>query len=104
MSALPNTHCSKIGVASEGSFGQTPMLAFLLGTQKFLLWIDDELSIEVTGIVSGPAQSIHREVKTVKELLNFAIEAKFPEHHLVLRPEHQGHQQNYYGALQACPS
>ena len=104
MSALPNTHCSKIGIDSEGSFGPDPYAGFFTWNTEILLRIDDELSIEVTGIASGPAQSIHREVKTVKELLNFAIEAKFPEHHLVLRPEHQGHQQNYYGALQACPS
>lgn len=94
----------RIGIASEGSFGPDPYAGFFTWNTEILLWIDDELSIEVTGIASGPAQSIHREVKTVKELLNFAIDAKFPEHHLVLRPEHQGHQQNYYGALQACPS
>jgi hypothetical protein len=34
-------------------------------------------------------------LKTVKELLDFAVEAKFPEHHLVLRPEHQDHPQIY---------
>ena len=85
----------RIGIASEGSFGPDPYAGFFTWNTEILLWIDDELSIEVTGIASGPAQSAHREVKTVKELLNFAIDAKFPEHYLLLRPKHQGHQQVY---------
>ena len=84
-----------IGLASEGSFGPDPYAGFFIWNTEILLWIDDELGIEVTGIANGPAQSIHREVRTVKELLDFATEAKFPKHHLVLRPEHQGHHQIY---------
>lgn len=84
-----------IGIASEGSFGPDPYAGFFTWNTEILLWVDDELGIEVTGIANGPAQSIHREVKTVKELLGFAREAKFPEHHLVLRPEHQDHPHIY---------
>ena len=84
-----------IGIASEGSFGPDPYAGFFTWNTEILLWVDDELGIEVTGIANGPAQSIHREVKTVKELLDFALEAKFPEHHLVLRPEHQDHPHIY---------
>ena len=84
-----------IGIASEGSFGPDPFAGFFTWNTEILLWVDDELGIEVTGIANGPAQSIHREVKTVNELLDFALEAKFPEHHLVLRPEHQDHPQIY---------
>jgi hypothetical protein len=84
-----------IGIASEGSFGPDPYAGFFTWNTEILLWVDDELGIEVTGIANGPAQSIHREVKNLKELMDFAIEAKFPEHHLVLRPERQDHSQIY---------
>jgi hypothetical protein len=84
-----------IGIASEGSFGPDPFAGFFTWNTEILLWVDDELGIEVTGIANGPAQSIHREVKTINELLDFAVEAKFPEHHLVLRPEHQDHPNIY---------
>ena len=66
-----------IGIASEGSFGPDPYAGFFTWNTEILLWVDDELGIEVTGIANGPAQSIHREVKSVKELLDFAVEAKF---------------------------
>ena len=84
-----------LGIASEGSFGPDPYTGFLTWNTEILLWIDDDLGIEITGIANGPAQSIHREVKTFKELLNLASEAKFPEHHLVLRPEHGDHPKIY---------
>ena len=81
----------RIGMASEGSFGPDPYAGFFTWNTEILLWVDDELGIEVTGIANGPAQSAHREVKSVQELMDFANEAKFPEHHLVLRPAHQDH-------------
>jgi len=66
-------------------------VGFLSWNTEILLWVDQARGIELTGLAQGPAQSMHREVQTLNELKSFAIEAKFPEHHLVLRPYHKGH-------------
>ena len=86
---------TKIGIASKGAFGPDPFTGFFSWDTEILLWVDVEQGIEVTGIANGPAQSMHSEVKTLEELHSFAIEAKFPGHHLVLRPEHQDHPEIY---------
>lgn len=80
-----------IAIASEGAFGPDPFMGFVPWNTEMLLWVDKERGFEVTGLAHGPAQSTHREIKTLQELKTFAIEAKFPTHHLVLRPEHQDH-------------
>ena len=80
-----------IAIASEGAFGPDPFVGFMSWNTEILLWVDQARGFEVTGLAQGPAQSMHREVQTLNELKSFAIEAKFPEHHLVLRPDHQGH-------------
>jgi len=86
---------ARLGIASEGAFGHDPFLGLLPWDTEMLLWVDDDRGIEVTGLARGPSQSMHREVKTINELKSFAIEAKFPEHHLVLRPDHQDHPETY---------
>jgi aspartyl-tRNA synthetase len=60
---------------------------------ELLLWVDPARELEVTGIAHGPAQSLHRTVNSLDELMRFAQDAKFPEHHLVMRPEHEDHLQ-----------
>ena len=86
---------TKVGIASEGAFGPDPFTGFISWDTEILLWVDQRQGIEVTGIAHGPAQSMHSEVKTLEKLKSFAIEAKFPEHHLVLRPDHQDHPKIY---------
>jgi hypothetical protein len=82
---------TNVGIASEGAFGPDPYTGFFSWDTEILLWVDVEHGIEVTGIAHGPAQSMHREVKSLEEVTHFATEAKFPGHHLVLRPDHQDH-------------
>jgi hypothetical protein len=60
---------------------------------ELLLWVDPAQQLEVTGIAQGPAQSLHRTVTSLEELMRFAQDAKFPEHQLVMRPEHEDHLQ-----------
>ena len=86
---------ARLGIASEGAFGQDPFTSFIAWNTEILLWIDDERGIEITGIAQGPAQSMHREVETLQELKKFAADAKFPEHQLVLRPESKDHPEIY---------
>ena len=82
---------ASVGLASEGSFGPDPFGAFMPWNTEVLLWVDRVHAIEVTGFAHGPAQSLHRMVTTLQELERFATDARFPEHHLVLRPEHAEH-------------
>ena len=82
-----------VGLASEGTFGTDPFGGFMPWNTELLLWVDPAHPLEVTGIAHGPAQSLHRTVNSLDELMRFAQDAKFPEHHLVMRPEREDHLQ-----------
>lgn len=77
-----------IGIASEGAFGPDPFVGFTPWNSEVVLWVDQQLGIEVQGFAHGPAQSLQRTIQTLDELNSFVIEANFPSHHLNLRPEH----------------
>jgi hypothetical protein len=80
-----------VGIASEGAFGSDPFGGFMPWNTELLLWVDPGQNLEVTGFAHGPAQSLHATVTHVDELMLFARDAKFPEHHLVMRPDHEDH-------------
>ena len=82
---------SKIGLASEGSFGPDPFAGLMPWNTEIVLWVDQELGLEVVGFAQGAAQSTQKQVKSLQELMLFANEAQFPSHHLVLRPDHEHH-------------
>jgi hypothetical protein len=77
-----------IGIASEGAFGPDPYVGFTPWNSEVLIWVDQQLGIEVQGFAHGPAQSVQRTLHTLDELRPFIDEANFPSHHLNLRPEH----------------
>ncbi len=79
-----------IGLASEGSFGSDPLLGMLPWNVEILLWIDDALGIEVLGRADGAANFAHRLAKEWSDVEAFAGQSGFPEHQLVVRPEHDG--------------
>ena len=78
---------ARIGLASEGAFIPDPYSGLMPWNVEVLVWLDDTLGIEVTGLAQGPAQSQQRTLDTWSELQSFAQAAVFPEHHLVLRPD-----------------
>jgi hypothetical protein len=78
---------STIGIASEGSFMADPFAGWMPWNVEILIWLDDDLSIEVTGMAQGPAKSAHRSISSIDELRTFAADAGFPEHRLMLRPD-----------------
>jgi hypothetical protein len=82
---------ARLGMASEGTFGPDPFGGFMPWNTELLLWVDQDQGIEVAGVAHGPAQSRLGTVKTLEELEAFAAAAKFPEHHLALRPQHEDH-------------
>ena len=78
-----------IGIASEGSFGMDPFGGFIPWNTEVLVWIDQNLGLEVHGIAHGPAQSLHKTIQSKNELEAFASAANFPNHLLVLRPNNK---------------
>jgi hypothetical protein len=78
---------SSIGIASEGSFMADPFAGWMPWNVEILIWFDDDLGIEVTGMAQGPAKSAHRSISSIDELRTFAADAGFPEHRLMLRPD-----------------
>lgn len=82
---------TRLGIASEGAFGPDPFTGMLPWNSELVLWVDQDRSLEVAGFAQSAAQSIHRKIKTLEELDCFASNAKFPEYHLSLRPDHEDH-------------
>ena len=76
-----------VGMASEGAFVADPFGGLMPWNIEVVLWIDDEAQFEVIGIAQGPARSLHRALRKIADLENFAQEAGFPAHHLILRPQ-----------------
>lgn len=78
-----------LGLASEGSFGSDPFAGLFPWNVEMLMWIDDELGIEVVGMAQGPGRSGHVLTGDWAALEAFSAREGFPQHHLVLRPEHE---------------
>lgn len=78
---------ASVGLASEGTFGPDPVTGFLPWNVELVLWLDDELGLEVAGrAASGQTNFDHALVGTRSELEAFARGVGFPSHAVVLRP------------------
>ena len=75
------------GIASEGSFSPDPFTGMFPWNVELLVWIDDELGIEVVGFAQGTARSGHIQSGVWQEIADFAEREGFPEHQLVMRPD-----------------
>lgn len=78
-----------LGIASEGSFGPDPFTGMFPWNFELLVWVDDELGIEIVGMAQGAARSGHLQASDWDEIDAFARREGFPEHQLILRPENQ---------------
>ena len=76
-----------LGLASEGSFGPDPFAGMLPWNREMIVWIDDILGIEVTGVASGSTGFSHLLTARWEEAERFGHRTGFPEHHLVVRPQ-----------------
>jgi len=75
-----------LGIASEGSFGAHPSIFFASADDEFLIFIDKKNNLEIiVRELSMQTNFNGREIKTEKELLDFAELVKFPSHGLILR-------------------
>lgn len=76
-----------LGLASEGSFGPHPLLIYIPGTQEFMVFIDEELGIQITEqIISTETNYNSTSVSSVAELEDFLGRVRFPSHGLIVRP------------------
>ncbi len=96
-----------LGLASEGSFGPDPFTGLFPWNVEMLVWIDDELGIEIVGIAQGAARSGHLHSGDWPEVEAFARREGFPGHQLVLRPDAPGDPRIHKGiaawdTLRAC--
>jgi len=80
-----------LGLASEGSFGPHPTIGILPWNVELLVWIDDQLGIEIIGRSAGQTNFSHRLTSSWEEAEQFARSAGFPGHWLVVRPENEEH-------------
>lgn len=79
----------RFGLASEGSFGPDPFTGMFPWNVELLVFIDDALGIEVTGMAQGAGRSGHIQARDWHAVESFATSEGFPQHQLVLRPGKQ---------------
>jgi len=83
--AMKMSNCD-LGLASEGSFGPHPTMFYLPADDEFLIFIDAHNGLEI--IVRELSTSTNyggTQIRTEKELLEFAKQTGFPRHALILR-------------------
>ena len=78
-----------MGVASEGSFVPDPYSGFMPWNIEMVMFVDDLNGLEVVGTAQGSAMSMSGFFRDIDALLQFAQDAGFPSHALMLRPESQ---------------
>lgn len=76
-----------LGLASEGIFGPDPFTGLFAWNRELVIWIDDEMNIEVVGVASGKTNYAHRLISGWEEAEEFARSIGFPDHRLVVRPD-----------------
>ncbi len=78
---------AKLGIANEGSFGPHPYVPFLVGCHEVIVFIDDELGIEVSeSIVSANTNYDYIDTHSIEAAEEFLERVKFPSHGLIVRP------------------
>ena len=83
--AMELSNCD-LAIASEGSFGPHPSVYFVPADDEFLLFIDKKNDLEImVRELSTETNFSAAEIKSEKELKDFAYAAQFPSHGLILR-------------------
>ena len=85
LQAMELNNCD-LGIASEGSFGPHPSIFFVHADDEFLIFIDKKNNLEIIERELSLKTNFNgSEIKTEKELTEFANSVKFPLHALILR-------------------
>lgn len=73
-------------IASEGSFGMHPDVGFIPLNEEIILFIDQKFGLEISVIERSTKTNFKsKEVVSLKELIEFAHQCKFPSHAMILR-------------------
>lgn len=85
LQAMEVSNCD-LGIASEGSFGSHPTIFFVPADDEFLIFIDKKNNLEIIEReLSTQTNFTGDEIKSEKQLTDFANSVKFPSHALILR-------------------
>lgn len=77
---------SDLAIASEGSFGIHPSIFFAPADDEILLFLDRKNDLEIIAReLSTDTNFNGEEIKTEKQLVDFARKVKFPSHALIIR-------------------
>lgn len=77
-----------LGVASEGTFGPHPQIGLIPADTELVMLIDTENNLEITArFISTSTNLASCETNDFDELKKFALNAGFPSHALILRPD-----------------
>lgn len=83
--AMELANCD-LAIASEGSFGAHPTIFFAHADDEFLLFVDKKNDIEISARELSLETNFNgSEIKSEKELQEFAANSSFPSHGLILR-------------------
>ncbi|MEP7229305.1 MAG: DUF6671 family protein [Ginsengibacter sp.] len=83
--AMELSNCD-LGIASGGSFGPHPTIFFVYADDEFLIFIDKKNNLEIIERELSLKTNFNgAEIKTEKELAEFANSIIFPSHALILR-------------------
>lgn len=75
-----------LAVASEGSFGHHPTIFFAPADDEFVVFIDRRNALEIVARELTTETNFNgKEITTENELQDFAMDAQFPSHGLILR-------------------
>lgn len=86
-----------LGLASEGSFGPDPFTGMFLWNIEMVVLIDQRHDLEIVGIAQGQARSADKLVSNWDAAATVASLAGFPEHQMMLRPDHADDPRVYKG-------
>ena len=83
--AMELTNCD-LAIASEGSLGPHPTIYFVPADDEFLIFIDKKNNLEIIARELSTETNFNgSEIRTEKELKEFATNANFPSHGLILK-------------------
>jgi hypothetical protein len=79
-----------LGIASEGSFGPHPQIGFIPADEEIVMLIDKENNIEIAASkISTSTNYAQENCSSWDEVRNFAIQAGFPSHGVILKSDDQ---------------
>lgn len=95
--AIEKTGCD-MAVSNEGSFGQHPSMFFAHADSEVVMLLDKKNNLEfIAREISTDTNFNGSEVRTYKELQDFAKSVKFPSHGLILRKSKNSNEDIFKG-------